>query len=65
MDNAHGATVGIQGNVGMPAIGRSLDVDCPVCHVSRGVNCGGIGPSHVDRGRIARYAVMGIPRLDN
>jgi hypothetical protein len=63
--------VGIPGNIGVHALGRALSVPCPICGVSTGERC--VEPkdgdrlayraSHVERGRIARYAVMGIPPI--
>jgi hypothetical protein len=63
--------VGTPGNIGVHAPGRALSVSCPICLQSAGERC--LEPkdgnrfayraSHVERGRVARYSVMGIPPI--
>ncbi|MGB2625449.1 MAG: hypothetical protein WAK20_01560 [Candidatus Acidiferrum sp.] len=68
----HYLGVGIHGNIGVRPLGRALDVGCPECCAAVGERChrirGGIvipeiGASHVERGRVARYSIMGVPPI--
>ncbi len=48
----------------IPAIGNAKEIACPVCHVGEGERCkdaqGRVIAYHVERGRAARWAQMGI-----
>ena len=64
--------IGMYWNAGIPCLGRAMSVVCPVCGVNAGDRC--VEPafhdtiltyraSHVERGRVARYAIMGVPPI--
>ena len=63
--------VGISGNIGVHALGRALGVSCPICLQLAGERCTepkdgdrfAYRAPHVERGRVARYSIMGVPPI--